>query len=67
MQAAALGFRSLLRYSSLACQKRPKKEFKRYLTVDRNSTPFAEIGPGRPARLDKVHPSILLKGFLKLS
>ena len=35
-------------------------------TVNRNSTPFAEIGPGRPARLDKIHPSILRKGFLKL-
>ena len=67
-QAAARGLRSLLRFTILACQKRPKKEFKRYPIVNRNSNTFVgSTGPGRPARLDKIHPRILCKGFLKLS
>ena len=38
----------------LACHKRPKKEFKSYPKVNPNLTPFATIGPGRPARLDEI-------------
>ena len=37
-QAAAWAFRSLLSVSILACQKRPRKEFKRYPTVNPNSS-----------------------------
>ena len=57
LQAAALGFRSLLRFFILACQQQQKKEFKLYSIVNRNSTPFPRIGPGkarRPARLNEI-------------
>ena len=53
-QAAVRGFRSLLRIFILACQKRPKKEFKRYPIVNRNSTLFAEIGLGRAGQACQI-------------
>ena len=50
-QAAARGFRSLLCFTILAGHKRPKKELKRYPTVNQNSTALAKFGPctGRQA------------------
>ena len=41
----ALGFRSLLQFSILACSQRPKPKFKGYFKVNPNSTPFAKIRP----------------------
>ena len=43
---------------------------KRDCTANRNKanmSPFAKIGPGRPARLDKIHPCVLRKECLKMS
>ena len=48
-------------------KKRNLKDTLQWIEIRENVSPFAKIGPCLPARLDKIHSSILRKEFLKLS
>ena len=48
-------------------QKRNSKDTLQSIEILLSLLKYGPAWPGRPARLDKIHPSILRKGFLKLS